>query len=284
MSREENQDANAKKRKRDTPDASDPKLQEFLHLMQASKISPDELHGHQDVSALEPPTKKFAGAEESETESGDEYQSLPSGPNKRTRTPPPRIIQQPAKSLPSTGGGVGLSGNELVATNDANEEPADQIINDAPEAAASIDDDDWLRNRTNRLLDLADEGDIIPTAPQLKEPEPTERRDVVPITPSNIDPVEDGEPMVVTAEDTEESAAAAALDAVRKTARIFCRNLPYDATAEDLRTHFEKFGEVEEVRCCTVVFIRFYDEPQIGTAETFLMRTLGQYFSRCSGF
>jgi multiple RNA-binding domain-containing protein 1 len=244
LSREENKDTNVKKRKRDVLDESDPKLREFLNVMQASKISADELHGHRDAPVLEPPTKKFAGAEESE--SGDEYQLMPGIAKNRTATPPPKFNPQSPKR-PSAARGAGLSGDGLVATDEAIEEPIDQILTDAPEATAGIDDDDWLRNRTNRLLDLADDGDIIPTAPQPKETGTTERRDLVPITPSNIDPAEEEEAIVVTAKDTEESTDAATLDAVRKTARIFCRNLPYDATAEDLRTHFEKFGEVEEV-------------------------------------
>jgi multiple RNA-binding domain-containing protein 1 len=37
------------------------------------------------------------------------------------------------------------------------------------------------------------------------------------------------------------------LEAIRRTSRLFVRNLPYSATQEDLRETFERFGTIEEV-------------------------------------
>jgi multiple RNA-binding domain-containing protein 1 len=37
------------------------------------------------------------------------------------------------------------------------------------------------------------------------------------------------------------------LEAIRRTSRLFVRNLPYSATQEDLREAFERFGTIEEV-------------------------------------
>jgi multiple RNA-binding domain-containing protein 1 len=41
--------------------------------------------------------------------------------------------------------------------------------------------------------------------------------------------------------------ADATMDAIRESGRLFVRNLPYTATEDDLRTHFEKYGTLEEV-------------------------------------
>ena len=239
---EEQPDANAKKRKRDALNESDPKSQEFLTVMQASKISVDNLHGHEDDSVLEPPTKKAAV---DEPESRDGYQSMPTQPTKRTAIPPPNLpheLQIRPAAVPSAD----------VSAVVPDEQPASHAVEGSTEddGAGAIDDDDWLRNRTNRLLDLADEDDVFPVRSQPVEVEPTGQ----PETENGISV--DVIPIEKTATSLKDSMTKradlsddATLGAIRKTARIFCRNLPYDATTEDLRTYFEKFGEVEEVRC-----------------------------------
>ncbi|GAP84319.1 putative RNA recognition domain-containing protein [Rosellinia necatrix] len=246
LSREEQRDINAKKRKRDALNESDPKLQEFLNVMQASKLSEDKLHGHEDTAAVGPPSKKVAIVDEAE--SGDEYQSMPAHPKKQTATLPPKpILQSPER--PPDAHVVGLSVDELALAEEPNAEAATHTADSAQNAATGIDDDDdWLRKKTNRLLDLANDGDIVPIRPQPIVPGSGEGRDTEPMILGDDSLAEEG---TVTA--TEESremgseSQSAVLDAIRKTSRIFCRNLPYDATSEDLRNHFEKFGEVDEV-------------------------------------
>ncbi|RWA03177.1 hypothetical protein EKO27_g11928 [Xylaria grammica] len=235
---EQQHDASGKKRKRDALNESDPKLQEFLNVMQTSKISANKLHGHEDDSILEPPTKKVAAIDE--PESGDEYQSLPTQPNKRTATP--------SKSAPESQTRPPVV-PVVDSSTDMPDELASQIVNDIQDATAgTTDDDDWLRNKTNRLLDLADEDDIVPDRPQPIPVDSTDQQKSERATPDDVN-MSEGNITVVPEESVERSADAqdATLDAVRKTARIFCRNLPYDATTDDLRSHFEGFGEVEEV-------------------------------------
>ncbi|KAI1749655.1 RNA recognition domain-containing protein [Xylaria castorea] len=247
----EQSDNTAKKRKRDALDESDPKLREFLNLMQASKISADKLHGHEDDAALEPPTKKVAAVDENEV--GDEYQSMPAQPGRKTTTPPPRITPRSwkeAQTIPI----VDSTMNELAST-DGPIEPVRESTSQAAVGAqdTGADDDDWLRKRTNRLLDLAGDDEVVPIGPQLTASNPADQErdyeDREHVTPEKANMLE-GDTATAPEENLERriySQDAATLDAIRKTARIFCRNLPYDATAEDLRTYFEKFGEVEEV-------------------------------------
>ncbi|KAI0107732.1 MRD1-like protein [Nemania sp. FL0031] len=247
---EEPPNANAKKRKRDALNESDPKLQEFLNVMQASKISTNKLHGHEDDAVIEPPSKRIASADDAE--SGDEYQSMPMKPRKRDVTPPYTVISKsPGKSqtVPTTDSPA----DELPSVNEPVEEPVSQNINYVQTANTNMgDDDDWLRNRTNRLLDLADEDDLVPSRVQPIVPNPPEKQESESTSPDDVDMSENN--VVAVAEERPrglesegDSQDTAILDAIRRTARIFCRNLPYDATVEDLRAHFEKFGEVEEV-------------------------------------
>ncbi|KAI1282917.1 RNA recognition domain-containing protein [Xylaria sp. FL0933] len=238
---EETPDVNDKKRKRDALNESDPKLQEFLNVMQASKISANKLHGHEDDSVLEPPTKKVAAVDE--PESGDEYQSMPAESSRRKAIPPPKLAPESQKGPPA----VPIVD---VPADDPGEQQAPESVNDAQDTTAGpVDDDDWLRNRTNRLLDLADEDEIAPVRPQSTVADTTDQQSTNNEITNNDTVME--EDIVAAPEKNVESSTdsqdTATLDAIRKTARIFCRNLPYDATAEDLRTHFEKFGEVEEV-------------------------------------
>ncbi|KAI1195456.1 RNA recognition domain-containing protein [Nemania serpens] len=250
----EQPDISAKKRKRDALDESDPKLQEFLNVMQTSNISANKLHGHEDGSAVEPATKKIAAMDE--VESGDDYQSLPTQPKKRSATSPPKITPRSTDGPPRMPIADELE-PEPTSAIDMVAEPASQTVNGAQDTADVADDDDWLRNRTNRLLDLADEDDIIPIRSRPATVNTINRQqDSEPAALENVDTTEkDAAPAVPEEiQGDVDSGDAATLEAIRKTSRIFCRNLPYDATAQDLRTHFERFGEVKEMG-----FILFQD-------------------------
>jgi len=213
--------------------------------MQSKKISDEKIHGQEEDVAVGPPTKKHATANEDD----DEYQSLPMRPTRQTSNPPTAIIQPGRVARAES-----VSG--LSADPPAIEEPPPQVVNPVPAVNTATEDDDWLRNRTNRLLDLEDDDDSVPI--------PAEPTPVTPATQvavpevSNDEQMQDAVPIPgeKTTEETETTVETndAALEAVRKTARIFCRNLPYTATAEDLRVHFTQFGEVEEVRSYFTLF------------------------------
>ncbi|KAI0392763.1 MRD1-like protein [Xylariaceae sp. FL0594] len=243
----EQPDANVKKRKREGLDESDPKLKEFLHVMQSKKISDEKILAPEDDVAVEPPTKKHARAGEDD----DEYQSLPMQSTRQTSNPPSATAHpgREANAEP-------VHRSSAEPTKMVSHTPEDQptpVVSAVPEVHSTADDDDWLRNRTNRLLDLEDGDDSIPV-----RAEPTPAASTVYAAPpahSREEVMEDAPP-IFEEKALQEAAPTgqsddAALEAVRKTARIFCRNLPYTATAEELRTHFEQFGEVEEVHVPT---------------------------------
>lgn len=217
--------AAGQKRKHSDVEESDPKLQEFLEVMQpASKVKTWDPHSLDDASN-EPPTK-IQAIEIPEGESDEEYEAVPKRSEKKKPEPHIPTDPVPAVSEPVT----------LVERND----PVPETT--APDAT----DDDWLRGRTNRLLDLMDPEDIAVT----QEPS----------IPKNADPVVESNEEGTSAERIEEPPEAEeewegieddkpdpVIEAIKTNGRLFVRNLPYSATEDDLREHFAPYGTLEEV-------------------------------------
>ncbi|KAK4681088.1 Multiple RNA-binding domain-containing protein 1 [Podospora pseudoanserina] len=224
-------DPSSKKRKRDVVDEADPKLQEFLEVM-----------GH--------PTKKAkdgealgSGAFESEAadaipsalieggESDDEYEDIPVRPKRP-------IEEAPTSALP-----VATPVAAIIPP--APSQPAEDAAREVPQVPAEATDDDWLRSRTNRLLDLVDPDDpgfpaqsagamLATTQTPLPEAQVQETQEPGLAAGSGEKPV-----VARTPED--------AVKLIQKTARLFLRNLSYTVTEDNVRGHFSQFGELEEV-------------------------------------
>ncbi|KAJ4297033.1 Multiple RNA-binding domain-containing protein 1 [Collariella sp. IMI 366227] len=224
---EQPEDENPKKRKREAADEADSKLQEYLEVMghptKKSKDKEGPLGNLQsEMAPALPPAVLDAG------ESDDEYEDIPARHSKApVQATPIQIDPTPA---PVADG----------------EPPQDQPAREAPPMAADATDDDWLRSRTSRLLDLVDPDDpafvarappsATPTA-SAPAPEPQESHAGV---AAEVDgPGEAGLSRPETPED--------ALKLVEKTRRLFLRNLSYAVTEDDVKTHFSKFGGLEEV-------------------------------------
>jgi multiple RNA-binding domain-containing protein 1 len=108
-----------------------------------------------------------------------------------------------------------------------------------------VSDVDWLRSRTNRLLELVeDDEQSVPTAP-LSKPQSTQpaqsTEPVVTETVAQPDEVEEPEAR------PEDVPSSAEVDKIRETGRLYLRNLHFDITEEDLREHFSKYGSLQEV-------------------------------------
>ncbi|KAI0895577.1 RNA-binding domain-containing protein [Annulohypoxylon nitens] len=242
---------NAKKRKRDALDESDPKLQEFLNVMQPAKTSTSTVHGI-GAEPIEEPPAKYAALAVVEGESDDEYEVVPS---RRKKSQPADSTQsaQPSKSVVNV---VDTQSHEEVERHE--EPPVEQTLPDAPgstEAATYVSaatDDDWLRSRTNRLLDLVDVEDIIPTpvsggvTPPLPPSQEQEQPEVIDATVDEDQDIDD-QSQHSNLDEAVEEPKDGDLETVRKTKRLFARNLPYSATEDDLRSYFERYGTVEEV-------------------------------------
>lgn len=248
-------DANGKKRKREGVDESDPKLKEYLDMMRPGQANSSKLEGiygqqpgeQQDVEMAVVPV---------DDESDDEYEAIPAKKSKHRE----EVLQEaPAAQVHAP----------LPVV-----DPPQAVDQDMPDAKGPADatDDDWLRSRTNRLLDLVDPDDQAalppPRAPPSQAPAVTSE-------PSPLEEVEldhapsesSGESVV---EKTDEEIAS---EQVLRTGRLFVRNLPFKATEAELAKHFRKYGETEEVSnlfpCLWKPlsnYIRRSDEPMIGTS------------------
>lgn len=142
---------------------------------------------------------------------------------------------------------------------------------DVTDAAAGdqgpVSDVDWLRSRTNRVLDFVEDDDDEPAATAIA-------RKIEPEAPRIPEAVE--EPTAIQTTDLEqpEISLPSEEDKIRDTGRLYLRNLHFDVTEDDLRDHFSRFGSLEEV--CTHP-IHFYDPArymmniQIGTADALQM-------------
>ncbi|KAI1334377.1 hypothetical protein F5Y15DRAFT_409703 [Xylariaceae sp. FL0016] len=230
-----------KKRKRDiADDEADPKLREYLSVMH-NKRDPitDSSHDANGDTDAEPPTKIAAVA--ADEESDDEYNTLPTKvknvSRKETKSrATPQSPAHPTKDLPE----------------DVDEVAEVREIN-APDGMSNPtydNDDDWLRSRTNRLLDLVDDSDIIPSVTKTAHVEkPQVAEEELPNADADEDDImqDAGEEVATTSRHMPEIEKEDALNKIKKTSRIFVRNLPYSTTEEDLRAYFDQFGSIEEV-------------------------------------
>ncbi|KAJ4131080.1 Multiple RNA-binding domain-containing protein 1 [Fusarium equiseti] len=252
QSAEKDSDSTLRKRKRDEPQAAvaDPKLREFLHVMKEGRegAMDDGVRG-----GLGDGVAAVAATAVPEEESDDEYEQIPARKEKQRRIEPPAKPLVP-ETLPSqlkeVKGGSDMqdkapAGDEPVESTDATKPAVEQ------QKEVVAEDDDWLRSRTNRLLDLVDPDDLERTPVQgssTTETHHAQGGDAMEITPDDPPAADDVEMDEPAAEATGgEPAKDDSLEAIRRTSRLFVRNLPYSATEDDLRETFEQFGTVEEV-------------------------------------
>lgn len=234
----------SKKRKRDsvTEQDADPKLKEFLKVMQPSKKSKtwrDEAIDETLAKVLEP----LQEVPHATADSDDEYQSI-TKPNPRTKEQPASLSEMPVSTAIEDVQSSSVEGaDEGEATGEQPEVPVE------PQAAQS--DADWLRNRTSRLLGLLDEEEEEQHLPGIAHD--TESRSPQPQSQIDDDPqvTSDGKGTSHETEATLEPAPKADADAdeeaIRKSKRLFLRNLPYGVNEDDLREAFEGIGHLEEV-------------------------------------
>ncbi|KAH7225494.1 hypothetical protein BKA60DRAFT_592536 [Fusarium oxysporum] len=247
---ERESDSSLRKRKRDEPQPADPKLREFLHVMKEGREGAldDGVRGGigDGVAAV-------AATAVPEEESDDEYEQIPTRREKQRRIEAPEnpLVSQ---SLPSQ-----LKEARVVSDVQAETPAGDEPVEPQEAAAKSnleqqevvAEDDDWLRSRTNRLLDLVDPDDLERTAaqgPSTTETDHAEGGEAMELT--YVDPPATAD--VAMNETTMEASGGEpakddSLEAIRRTSRLFVRNLPYSATQEDLRETFERFGTIDEV-------------------------------------
>ncbi|KAJ5455344.1 hypothetical protein N7475_010465 [Penicillium sp. IBT 31633x] len=236
------------KRKRDGDNKpQDPKLQEYLSLMgQSSKTrtwanDDDMIKPSADiVPVINQPAQEEKQSEE-----------LPSHPKKAKTVKLPTVAQsvQPESMV--------IDKNE---EEEVQEKPAEEIVAEPEVEAAPMSDADWLRSKTSRLLGLLDEDEqdefdqhkadapadaparvaSRSSSPEEESPQVDEESRTAAI--ANIAPN-----MTDVDSITEAALEDPNLDLIRKSARLFLRNLAYDTTESDLQPIFERFGKIEEI-------------------------------------
>lgn len=245
---------NALKRKRDEK-AQDPKLKEYLSLMQTSSktrtwanddgmVNPTE----EPVPASNQPTQDTAVVEEFPSHP-KKARVQETSPSEKDEAPKPVVVDQ-------------SGADESVDSPMLDDQEGDGDEEEQGEAAP-VSDADWLRSKTSRLLGLLDEDEQAefddhkvaePAQPQSRTPDEPESRNAAieniaaqPPQPTanddeNDDDEEEQEDVVrLTAEQNKN------IDLIRESARLFVRNLAYDTTDGDLEPLFSEYGKLDEV-------------------------------------
>ncbi|KFY03877.1 hypothetical protein O988_01138 [Pseudogymnoascus sp. VKM F-3808] len=221
------------KRKRAEVDAADPKLQEFLEVMQPGSKS----KAWTSKDGIEEPPTKIQAIDLPEEESDEEYEMVPKKARNASRESSPAKVAARVVVAPVA---------EVV-----DEIPVIGAAETQPTVGLDATDDDWLRSRTSRVLDLVNPEDMVvdegaPAVSKVVQTTTTEEPSA-PTVDVGMDDVDKliSESAGAVTEVT--GSADATMDAIRESGRLFVRNLPYTATEDDLRVHFEKYGTLEEI-------------------------------------
>ena len=229
------------KRKRAHEEADrDPKLTEFLQVMQPP--SKTTMWANDDANTrveVAPALSNAGDAATGEDGSDDEYQvivkkaklvqdaeqpSADAGPIHETKKIPSAHKFEGADTKHATGEGAG----------------------DIENTAEPVSDSAWLRSRTNRVLDLVHDDEMLSPLTPAAAPTATQKDNMggaFQPTVSEPNETSSATPADTAAADVSPSAE----DRIRQTGRLYLRNLHFDITSDDLHDHFCKYGPLEEV-------------------------------------
>lgn len=168
-----------------------------------------------------------------EADSDSEYENVP----KKQKSAAPAVKPPP---VPPT-----TDAMEVEQPAPVQMEQVDESTEPAKEQDTAMNDDDWMRSRTSRLLGLADDDEEEEAATTTRPshtvaasptPEPVPQ----PESAANDEEFEgfEDEPAPPTDEVEEK---------VRASQRLYLRNLSYATQEDDLRSAFTEFGNLEEV-------------------------------------
>ncbi|KAH3911266.1 hypothetical protein HBI56_106400 [Parastagonospora nodorum] len=228
---------NALKRKREQAELEqDPKLKEFLQVYQAP--SKTNIWTNGDTQ----PDVAVASGEEivpavvvPEDESDDDYQVIAKKP--KTAVDNATFVEANVASKPT------VEAKSVDSTKDVSAQ-LDEDMEGVEPSGGPVTDDDWLRSRTNRVLDLVEDDELpaptdrsqVSEAPQKRQPEVIEQ-------PDEAEAVEEQAPEA----DHTKVPSSDEVEKIRETGRLYLRNLHFEVTEDELRQHFAKYGSLEEV-------------------------------------
>ena len=236
--------------------STNPKLQEFLDVMQPpsrSKIwaNEDGIPHVTDRVTIKDIAKVEAKGHQSDDQSKPVYKKRKRSPSVTTEkdviavdvSREPFIQTNAEKPL------------ELTSTNHLTEKDALHV---PMMSVVAPSDADWLRSRTSRLLGLVDDdqdkasSDVSVPVPNARPQNPSPGQAKITEQMPDADSQPDAELVEGSIEQTSHSEPKA--DQNLGTGRLFLRNLSYNATEDELRQHFAKYGIISEVSTILIPF------------------------------
>ncbi|KAJ9247378.1 hypothetical protein DTO207G8_8158 [Paecilomyces variotii] len=240
--------ANSLKRKRDENNTQeDTKLQEYLSLTQNTK---KRTWANDDIIA-ETLTSVNANGQSVGVEQPAEDVGQAQRKKTKVETAVPSEHKAPVQEHVQH-----AVVSEPVSNRTADGEADEDMADDVPAETEPKSDADWLRSKTSRLLGLLDEEEQAEhdTAVPSSRFEPVEDDDDDDDGPQSGGVALDNTTPIPTADaDADADVAAkqeendANIELINNSARLFVRNLPYDATEADLDPIFSPFGKTEEI-------------------------------------
>ena len=252
------QSHNLGKRKRGNVIAahSDPKLKEYLEVMQPPSKSKtwldEDSAGTPNVSEI---VKQDLTHKVEAGHSDEEYETVPKKRKVPKESEEMDELERSAANASDTVRAIGqIRGDSKEAVDVNSPESVSRKVSEPPsDAVPAASDEDWLRSRTSRLLGLVDDDDALQWRPSPQA--------IVEVTE---DPAVSKQPqwrkMPDTSAQTDEETNTPILEAAERTVtdkegtdqstgRLFVRNLLYTTTEHDIRGHFEaqNYGFIEEV-------------------------------------
>ncbi|KAH6387834.1 hypothetical protein HBI60_206140 [Parastagonospora nodorum] len=228
---------NALKRKREQAELEqDPKLKEFLQVYQAPSKTNIWTNGDtQPDVAVAPGEEIVPAVVVPEDESDDDYQIIAKKP--KTAVDNATFVEANIASKPT------VEAKSVESTKDVSTQ-LDEDMEGVEPSGGPVTDDDWLRSRTNRVLDLVEDDELpaptdrsqVSEAPQKRQPEVIEQ-------PDEAELVEEQAPEA----DYTKVPSSDEVEKIRETGRLYLRNLHFEVIEDELRQHFAKYGSLEEV-------------------------------------
>lgn len=227
------------KRKRDADAKQDAQLQEYLSVKQRSSKNktwandedmPKPDGGHtEDQSAEARQFEEPASAERKKIKVNGPLETSPT-PGSGDRNPEHMMVDNEKEAATA-------SGDENVAS-----EPQDEAVSDA----------DWLRSKTSRLLGLLDDDEQAEfNAKSDQKTAASPERETNQMSDTQGVAGAHAQPGTNAGEADKLPEVDLNVESIRNSARLFVRNLPYDAKEADLETLFSPFGKTEEVSYIT---------------------------------
>ena len=228
------------KRKRDEAE-QDPKLKEFLDVYQPPSKTSIWANGEtQGVDANTSTAETVQAVAVPEDESDDEYQVI--AKKAKTVSEPTELLVDEAP-IPK---GDPITEVERAAANA--DEPMEDVQHEPAAEQGPVSDADWLRSRTNRVLELVEDDEDPSTVHSDKLPPSQPKADEHASPEATEEPVQPQEPREPPEEHVEDAAPSEEEEnKIRETGRLYLRNLHFEVTEDELREQFSKHGALEEV-------------------------------------